>query len=75
MAPLLERFIFDKQFQYYYQTYLAEGILLNIFIARGVQRNTFIENIYFQDFDPPGIPLASAELSYNVVGEKFWVII
>lgn len=61
-----ERFMFDDQYKYYFQTNVEEGILFNIFLARGLQRNIYLEGIYFQDLDYSVMPLDAGDQEGNI---------
>ena len=70
-----ERFMFDDQYKYYFQTNVEEGILFNIFLARGLQRNIYLEGIFFQDLDYSVMPLDAGDKEGNVDGTNLLISI
>jgi len=70
-----ERFIFDSYYANYYQTYLDDGFILNMFVIKGMQYNYILENIYFNDIEVYITPIDSSEFNIAKIVEPFLISI
>jgi hypothetical protein len=68
-----EKLLFDDLYKYYFQVSIEDGIILNVFLARGLQRNIYLESLYLQDLDFSVSSLDVAEQQSNEAGTLFLI--